>query len=112
VKLRRRTEKSPGRFSFRTVAGEGCVLPSVSRRVPCRSQIDLWTSDNAAYAVEGLEVVRDALRRLSDGGSPSASAKAAGLVHGLSREEAVSLRRFLTEIMTIEETDQGRWHLC
>jgi hypothetical protein len=61
IKLKRTKHDSSGAFSYRPVAGESPVLRTVSRRWPHRSLIDVWTSDNEAYVIHGLGILRAAL---------------------------------------------------
>jgi hypothetical protein len=56
-----------GEFEFSSVAPDGPVLPSVSRRSNLRRQIHIWTSGNLAYSTTRPEVVRYSLERLQEG---------------------------------------------
>jgi len=98
VKVRRCDVERVSRFSFCPVAGTSGVLPSVSRRARYRGRIDLWTSDNVAYSIEGVEVVREALGLVVCGKTPKVAAREAGLHQGLREEEVDSLSRLLSEV--------------
>jgi hypothetical protein len=62
IKLKRTKHDSSDAFSYRPVSDESPVLHTVSRRWPHRSLIDVWTSDNEAYVVHGLGILRAALQ--------------------------------------------------
>jgi hypothetical protein len=62
IKLKRKKHNSSGPFSYRPVEDGSPVLRTVSRRWPHRPLIDVWTSDNEAYAVHGLGILRAALQ--------------------------------------------------
>jgi len=64
IKLKRTKHNSSGPFSYRPVADESPFLRTVSRRWPHRPLIDVWTSDNEAYVVHGLGILRTALQLL------------------------------------------------
>jgi hypothetical protein len=64
IKLKRTKHYSSGPFSYRPVVDESPVLRTVSRRWPHRPLIDVWTSDNEAYVVHGLGILRTALQLL------------------------------------------------
>lgn len=67
VKLRHSGKNQVGELRIRPVSSEGSFLPTVSRRSPLRHMIDLWTSDNEAYSVTRLDIVKSALERLQAG---------------------------------------------
>lgn len=97
VKLRRRTESKSG-FAVWPASDNGAVLEEVSRRSGVRTRIDLWTSDNRAYAIRGRGILHQALRSLEAGGFPTAIV--AGLPADLlSREEASTLVQLLRELL-------------
>jgi hypothetical protein len=60
LKLRLRPEPDLTEFGFDLV-GDTSILKTVSRRYINRDKIDLWTSDNEAYRVNGLFLLKDAL---------------------------------------------------
>jgi hypothetical protein len=62
IKLRRRSEIPGHHFSYQPVNNNNRILDSVSRRSPNRRFIDYWTSENMAYSVEGLDILRTSLR--------------------------------------------------
>lgn len=99
VKLRRRLEPQGTGFSLQPVTSSGPILTSVSRRSRFRSRIDLWTSDNAAYSVEGMELLHSALKRLENGEPPEAIAASVGLEHMLSEENKARLANILSELV-------------
>ena len=103
VKLRRKKEKAGGCFSFRAVGHSGPVLDTVSRRSPLRPTIDFWTSRNVAYNIVGIDILRDALRRLENEQGPESIAQQLGSERGLSSEDMRNLTKFLTEVMTESE---------
>ncbi|WP_322354277.1 ASCH domain-containing protein [Dehalococcoides sp.] len=72
IKLRHRTNHDSGELKIVPVSSGGIFLGTVSRRSPLRRLIDLWTSDNIAYSVTRLDIVKAAMDRLIDGDSPKA----------------------------------------
>ena len=66
VKLRGREDKIKKRFSFRPLGKAGSVLDTVSRTSPVRLAIDLWTSNNEAFSVQGLEILKKGLALLEN----------------------------------------------
>jgi hypothetical protein len=70
---------------------DGDVLPTVSRRYPGRTAVDLWLWDNRVFGVKGRAAFRDALRRLGSlakpEGEPTLSvehvARALDLLHAI-----------------------------
>lgn len=98
VKVRRRKEAS--RCSFRAeFVDVNAVLGSVSRRSPLRAKIDLWTSDNVAYKVSGLTVVREALARLQRGEAPQEVADEVAESFGLAPRESQAVRELLSNLL-------------
>jgi len=69
-----------------------------------RHRIDLWTSDNIAYSVTRLDIVKVALDRLQSGESPKAIVETLGL--RLSKTEANTLLKSLTNITIPYEQDE------
>lgn len=98
VKLRRRGEKTSQRFAARPIGGDVPILDTVSRRWPFRSAIDLWTSRNAAYSVEGLEPLRAALKMLEEGRDPEQVAHRVVLEHSLATEDEQTLVDLLRQL--------------
>ncbi len=103
VKLRRRSEADGARFVLRLVAEDSPIFGEVSRRAPSRGLIDLWTSDNVAYSVDGLELLRHALKRLEGGESPSSIGEDFTSQYSLSVDEIRALVNLLRELK--EESD-------
>jgi hypothetical protein len=99
IKLRRRAEEGTTRFGFVPAAGTSPIFEGVSRRSPFRSRIDLWTSDNIAFSVEGLEVLRMALRKLENGDNPEIIAKELATARSLSEEDRGALTKLLKELV-------------
>ena len=98
VKLRIRPESWSSGLKITPSWESGRYLGSVSRRSPVRPKIDLWTSDNLAYSVEGLRVLRHALTSLAGGGSRGTVASEASSVFGLTTDETAVLLRLLGEV--------------
>ncbi|MFO7772632.1 MAG: hypothetical protein R6V59_01580 [Dehalococcoidia bacterium] len=104
VKLRHRPRVACGKLRIKPVSDEGPCLNTVSRRSPLRRRIDLWTSDNTAYSVTRLDIVKVALDRLQSGKSPEAITQTLGLQ--LSKPEAKTLLALLTSITVPREQDE------
>lgn len=104
VKLRHRTHIDSGKLRIKPVSNEGPYLGTVSRRSPLRHLIDLWTSDNIAYSVTRLDIVKVALDRLQSGESPKAIVETLGL--RLSKIEANTLLTLLINITISHEQDE------
>lgn len=98
VKLRQRDEPKTKGLSLKTVSENGPFWGYVSRRAPSRSKIDLWTSDNVAYSVEGIKVLREALILLQNGEIPGAIVKQLMQKKRISNQEGVQLEHFLREV--------------
>ncbi len=97
IKVKKR-EDCASTFSYRPVSDEGPVLPSVSARAGYRSKIDVWTSDNCAYAVSRIALVLESLSFLQQGGTPGVAVERVRETSELSRGEAEELVRFLQEL--------------
>jgi hypothetical protein len=97
VMVRRRKENGVRGFRAEFVDGSA-VLKSVSRRSPVRAKIDIWTSDNIAYMVSGLNLVREALSRLEAGDTPEKVAVQLQKSHGLSPGESRELLDLLLNL--------------
>ncbi|GAH49685.1 unnamed protein product, partial [marine sediment metagenome] len=69
-----------------------------------RSCIDLWTSDNVAYSVDRIDVVKLALDKLIGGESPNDIAAVIKEREGLSNTETIALRKLLEEIKNASES--------
>jgi hypothetical protein len=81
-------------------AVEGAVLPSVSRRDPRRSAVDVWTSGNGVYLCTGSAKLLCVLRALADGRSARDAAER--LVGGrLSAEEDHEIGALAAQIAEI-----------
>lgn len=104
VKLRHRTKIDSGELKIKPVSNEGPYLGTVSRRSPLRHRIDLWTSDNIAYSVTRLDIVKDALVRLQSGDSPKAIVDDFG--PRLSKAEVNTLLKLLANITIRYEEDE------
>lgn len=102
VKLRRRGEEPGGGLAVRPAAENGPVLPSVSHRATYRSNIDLWTSDNVAYSVRGIQILRHALQSVHSGQPHHAVANEIGRAYSLSVAELGSLSGLLEEMARVE----------
>jgi hypothetical protein len=98
IKVRRRAEHETCRFVATPLGRTGSVLESVSRRLPVRALIDVWSSNNAAYAIQGLHVLRAALLAARNGGS-SAAVEIATLF-SLSAPERSSLELVVGDLVS------------
>jgi hypothetical protein len=98
IKVRRRVEHAQCRFAATPLGRAGSVLESVSRRLPVRARIDVWSSNNAAYAIQGLHVLRAALSAARNGGSPSAAEIAT--LFSLSVRERSSLELVVGDLVS------------
>ena len=82
IKLKIIKQSPATTFSYKPVANESPVLRTVSRRWRHRPSIDVWTSDNEAYTVQGLETLRVVLQALQSGkNGPQAISTAADQLH-------------------------------
>jgi len=104
VKLRQRTIINKNKLGIRPLSDKGSYLGTVSRRSPLRSCIDLWTSDNVAYSVDRIDVVKLALDKLIGGESPNDIAAVIKEREGLSNTETIALRKLLEEIKDASES--------
>jgi hypothetical protein len=104
VKLRHRKQIDSGELKIKPVSKEGPYLGTVSRRSPLRHRIDLWTSDNIAYSITRLDIVKVALDRLQSGESPKAIVEDLG--PRLSKTEVNKLLKLLTNITIPYEEDE------
>jgi hypothetical protein len=107
VKLRRRPGDQDPPFAVRELANGSPVLSSVSRRSPLRALIDVWTSDNVAYAVEGLEILREALERVENCEPVGSVAQAVAAKYGLSDRELRTLTTILTQMVDANKAPAG-----
>ena len=109
VKLRQRTSTTDsGELKIRPVSDEGPYLGTVSRRFPLRRRIDIWTSDNIAYSVNRIDVIKVALDRLQSGESPKTIATVLGKTARLSETAADTLLKLLSDITMPYEQDNFR----
>lgn len=69
IKLRSKNEAIHGEFSYKHL-DTGRILKTVSRRSSLRKDIDLWTSHNEVYSVNGIKLLREALVLLQNGKHP------------------------------------------
>jgi hypothetical protein len=95
IKLRIRKQSPATTFSYKPVANDSPVLRTVSRRWPHRASIDVWTSDNEAYTVRGLEALRVVLRTLRSGKSARQAISIAAAQLHIDPVGARSLAQFL-----------------
>jgi len=95
VKLRHRDDKGQRGFHARPISGRAPVLQTVSRRWPLRSEIDLWTSGNVAYTVQGLQPLRAAFQMLQKGKTPDRVGHELAVQYGLTRHNEESLVQLL-----------------
>jgi len=102
VKLRHRTRIESGKLRIKPVSSEGPYLGTVSRRSPLRHRIDLWTSDNIAYSVTRLDIVKVVFDKLQSGEPPKTVVETLGL----SKIEANTLLTLLTNIAIPHEQDK------
>lgn len=98
VKLRHRDDKGQRGFHARPISGRAPVLQTVSRRWPLRSEIDLWTSGNVAYTVQGLRPLRAAFKMLQKGKTPDRVGHEVAVQYGLTRDNEQSLVQLLKEL--------------
>lgn len=99
VKLKRAPQASTRNFSCRPVESTSPVLGTVSRRDPLRASIDLWTSRNEAYSVEGLTILHDALGRLEQNHDPTHIAHDLAARHHLSEDGKNDLVGILSKLL-------------
>lgn len=97
VKLRKRIIVDSDNLTIKPVSNEGPYLGTVSRRSPLRQCIDLWTSDNIAYSINRVDIVKAALDGLRAGKSPNSIVESFG--NSLSKIEADILLETLNSIM-------------
>jgi hypothetical protein len=98
IKLRSRNQPPALTFKYKPVASESPVLRTVSRRWAHRSSIDVWTSDNEAYTVQGLEALRAVLRLTQAGESARQAISAVAARLHIDSTGANALGRFLENI--------------
>ncbi len=98
VKLRHRDDKAQRGFHARPITGRAPVLQTVSRRWPLRSEIDLWTSGNVAYTVEGLQPLRAAFKMLQKGKTPDRVGHQVAVQYALPKDHEQSLVQLLKEL--------------
>jgi hypothetical protein len=103
LKVRRRKEPCPSEFRAEFV-DTTAVLGDVSRRNPLRSKIDLWTSDNEAFSVSRLEIMRRALECLQNGEGAQDTTTKLRATYSLSQREVQSLSRILSHFGNLERT--------
>jgi hypothetical protein len=70
-----------------------------------RRSIDLWTSDNIAYSINRIDVVKVALDRLQSGESPETISTVLGKTARLSKTEADTLLKLLKDMTAFCEQD-------
>ena len=97
VMVKRRKENGGSGFRAMFVDGSA-VLRSVSRRSRVRAKIDVWTSDNIAYMVSGLNLVREALSKLEAGDAPEKVAGQLQESHRLSPRDSRQLLDLLLNL--------------
>lgn len=86
-------------FRYRHV-DEGKILRSVSRRSPLRGAIDLWTSKNEAYVIDGgVELLRKGLQQLQNGVSIASAVSALEEEQTYLKEDLNHLKALLLEIV-------------
>jgi hypothetical protein len=103
IKIRRREDQSE-RLSIALVGGDkNNTIGTVSRRARRRFQIDIWTSDNVGYAVQGLHIARNALLSLVAKSNPKEAAISTSEAHNLSATERAALEKMLTDILKSSE---------
>lgn len=98
IKLKLRPQSPTKKFSYKPVANDSPVLRTVSRRWPHRRSIDVWTSDNEAYSVQGLETLRVVFRALQSGKTRQQAISVAVAQLHVDSLGAKSLARFLEGI--------------
>jgi hypothetical protein len=99
VKLKIRADRDDELFSFKHI-DSGRILKTVSRRSPLRNGIDLWTSHNEAYSVNGIGVVKDALTLIQNGIPVNTVVSKLRKKHAGGDSEWNKLNEFLMEITT------------
>lgn len=98
IKLRLRPNAKSSRFRINPASGTSRYFGSVSRRSPIRARIDLWSSDNLAYEVEGLDVLRYSLARLVAGDLVDSIVRDTAREFRLTSEEGSVLSNLLGEM--------------
>jgi hypothetical protein len=110
----RKKENTPSVFidpSLNSIVN-GDVLPSVSRRDPRRSLIDVWTSGNRVFSSQGTHILDVVMRAISANRSPHEQV-AIQIGRKLNGSESVTISdtiRQLTEIARIERCES--LHYC
>jgi hypothetical protein len=99
IKLKTQAQHKATTFSYKPVANDSPVLRTVSRRWPHRASIDVWTSDNEAYNVKGLENLRVVLLALRAGKTLPNAIAAAIAQRRVDTTGARSLARFVKTIL-------------
>lgn len=99
IKLKRMKHDSSGAFSYRPVADESPVLRTVSRRWPHRSLIDVWTSDNEAYVVHGLGILRAALQLMQRAVNVHRAVSLVATRFSMSSKDSKNLSGLLLKLM-------------
>lgn len=95
IKLKTRRQSPTTTFNFKPVAERSPTLRTVSRRWPRRAYIDVWTSDNEAYSVKGLETLRAVLLATTSGDTLPHAISAAVTQFHVDSVSAKSLTRFV-----------------
>jgi hypothetical protein len=97
IKLKITNSLGATRFTYNAVDPKGAVMTHVSRRSPFRNKIDVWSSDNHAYAVTRIAVLQECLGQLEANGDFSEVVAALGAHQDLDQEERRDLIALLTE---------------
>ncbi len=101
IKLRQDSDKDPKSLDIHPVLKENQVYNSVSRRSPHRRSIDLWTSDNVAYSLDGIQIVRECLRLLEEGAAVDSIVELKGSKYFLNDRQKMMLTKMLGEIADV-----------
>jgi hypothetical protein len=90
---------------------EGGILPSVSRRDPSRSRIDVWTSGNRVFACAGTWLLSTILSAIASGGECLTEVQS--LVEGtLAGDQELIVRRVegeLINLIQVEDAELSEW---
>ncbi len=103
IKIRQQAHIDSGKLKIKYVSDCGPFLATVSRRYPLKSRIDLWTSNNVAYSIKRVDIVKFALDKLQSGESPKTVIE--GLDTKLAKTELRALLELLTNITTPYEIE-------
>jgi len=96
VKIKREQPAEAEPFDYQPASPSGSIrLRSVSRRSPVRSKINMWTSRNVALKISKPVMLTEALGKIANGTSVSATLASMAYEYQLSEPEMNKLRQLL-----------------